>query len=111
VSTSSIFVMILAFPPRGIVSCLPQARHFTIVLAQPKMICEDEHSVQDILRKRDLGEGNTSLSFMMVYTSSNFFRRWAALYDLQPHSLHAMRGMLRLLTLAFLWKMGFGWEP
>ena len=70
-STSSIFVMILALPPRGIVSCFPQARHFTGVLAQPKIICVELHSVHDILRNRDFGVGKTSLSFML-YTSCEF---------------------------------------
>ena len=81
VSTSSIFVMILALPPRGIVSCLPHALHFTLVLAQPKMIWVELHSVQEIFKNRDFGAGNTWLSFVschhviMHYTNSYFLRR------------------------------------
>jgi len=73
--------MILALPPRGIVSCLPHALHLTMVLAQPKIICVELHSVQDIFKNLDFGAGNTSLSFVsfhhviMNHSNSYFLSR------------------------------------
>jgi len=106
VSTSSIFVMILALPPRGIVSCLPQARHFTTVLAQPKMIWELLHSVHEILRNRDLGDGSTSLSFILLH-QFEFLQALGCLVGFYPAFLARDDGHAALVDLGVLVEDGF----
>jgi len=49
------------------VSCLPHALHLTIVLAHPKIICVELHSVHDIFKNLDFGFGKTSLSFIFLH--------------------------------------------
>jgi len=109
VRTSSIFVMIFAFPPRGMVNLLPQALHVTGLVAHPKIICVLLHSEHDTRRKRDLGFGNTSFSF--IHTNSNLFNLNPFLGVLCPHCLQVAIGRVFLLTFAFRWNIWRGNDP